>query len=79
MREQTSLGGSFTFPGTSLTANRVGYVAMQLAGQDGDKRVWGPPRDIPGAIAVLQRGCRVGREPHRYQRFLWSVCNGSDL
>ena len=41
MKEKTSLGGSFTFPGTSLTANRVGYGAMQLAGQDGDKRVWG--------------------------------------
>jgi hypothetical protein len=59
MREKTSLGGSFTFPGTSLTANRVGYGAMQLAGQDGDKRVWGPPRDIPrcdrGSSARLSR------------------------
>ena len=36
MREKTSLGGSFTFAGTSLTVNRVGYGAMQLAGQDGD-------------------------------------------
>jgi pyridoxine 4-dehydrogenase len=49
MREKTSLGGRFTFAGTSLTVNRIGYGAMQLAGQDGDKRVWGPPRDIPGA------------------------------
>jgi len=39
MREQTSLGGRFTFAGTSLTVNRIGYGAMQLAGQDGDKRV----------------------------------------
>src|SRR3954449_11626489 len=54
MKEKTSLGGSFTFAGTSLTVNRMGYGAMQLAGQDGDKRVWGPPRDIPGAIAVLR-------------------------
>src|SRR5256885_287789 len=60
MREKTSLGGSFTFAGTSLTVNRVGYGAMQLAGQDGDKRVWGPPRDIPGAIAVLREAVASG-------------------
>ena len=54
MREKTNLGGSFTFAGTSLTVNRIGYGAMQLAGRDGDKMVWGPPRDIPGAIAVLR-------------------------
>ena len=53
MREKTNPGGVFTLAGTSLTVNRMGYGAMQLAGQDGDKRVWGPPRDIPGAIAVL--------------------------
>ena len=78
MREKTNFGGSFTFAGTSLTVNRIGYGAMQLAGRDGDKRVWGPPRDIPGAIAVLARGGRVGREPHRYQRLLRSACNQSD-
>jgi aryl-alcohol dehydrogenase-like predicted oxidoreductase len=33
---------------------------MQLAGQDGDKRVWGPPRDIPGAIAVLREAVASG-------------------
>src|ERR1700755_3256678 len=60
MREQTSLGGRFTFAGTSLTLNRIGYGAMQLAGQDGDKRVWGPPRDIPGAIAVLREAVASG-------------------
>src|SRR6202023_3125257 len=60
MKEKTSLGGSFTFAGTSLTVNRVGYGAMQLAGQDGDKRVWGPPRDIPGAIAVLREAVASG-------------------
>jgi hypothetical protein len=47
MKEETSLGGSFTFAGTSLTVNRVGYGAMQLAGRDGDKMVWGPPPDVP--------------------------------
>jgi len=33
---------------------------MQLAGQDGDKRVWGPPRDIQGAIAVLREAVASG-------------------
>src|SRR5262249_50959964 len=30
------------------------YGAMQLAGRDGDKLVWGPPRDIDGAVALLR-------------------------
>jgi hypothetical protein len=38
----------------------MGYGAMQLAGQDGDKMVWGPPRDIPGAIAVLREAVASG-------------------
>jgi aryl-alcohol dehydrogenase-like predicted oxidoreductase len=60
MRETTIPGGAFTLAGTSLTVNRMGYGAMQLAGQDGDKRVWGPPRDIPGAIAVLREAVASG-------------------
>lgn len=60
MREKADLAGSFTFAGTSLTVDRMGYGAMQLAGQDGDKRVWGPPRDIPGAIAVLREAVASG-------------------
>jgi pyridoxine 4-dehydrogenase len=55
-----SLGGNFTFAGTSLTVKRVGYGAMQLAGRDGDKVVWGPPRDVPGAIAVLREAVESG-------------------
>jgi len=35
------LGGSFTLLGTSMTVNRMGYGAMQLAGEG----VWGPPHD----------------------------------
>ena len=50
----SKLGGQFTFSGTSLTVRRMGYGAMQLAGRDGNKLVWGPPRDIDGAIAVLR-------------------------
>jgi pyridoxine 4-dehydrogenase len=60
MREKNNLGGSFTFAGTSLAVKRMGYGAMQLAGQDGEKRVWGPPRDVPGAIAVLREAVASG-------------------
>ena len=60
MVEKTNLGGRFTFAKTSLTVNRMGYGAMQLAGQDGDKRVWGPPRDVPGAIALLREAVDLG-------------------
>lgn len=60
MREKVSLGEQFTFPGTSLTVNRMGYGAMQLAGREGGKLVWGPPRDIPGAIAVLREAVESG-------------------
>jgi aryl-alcohol dehydrogenase-like predicted oxidoreductase len=38
----------------------MGYGAMQLAGSDGNKLVWGPPRDIPGAIAVLREAAASG-------------------
>ena len=50
MMKQVQLGGSFTLPGTSMTVNRMGYGAMQLAGP----QVWGPPRDMDAAVAVLQ-------------------------
>jgi len=54
VQQQTDLAGSFAFPGTGMTVNRMGYGAMQLAGRDGDKLVWGPPRDVDGAIALLR-------------------------
>jgi pyridoxine 4-dehydrogenase len=50
------LGGQFTFPGTSLTVNRVGYGAMQLAGPG----VWGPPKDMDAALAVLREAVAAG-------------------
>ena len=56
MTKQMNLGGSFTLPGTSITLNRVGYGAMQLAGPG----VWGPPRDLDGAIAVLREAVAAG-------------------
>src|SRR3984957_16010488 len=60
MIQQTTLGGRFTFPATSLTVNRMGYGAMQLAGRDGKKLVWGPPKDVDGAIAVLREAVASG-------------------
>ena len=56
MTKQMDLGGSFTLPGTSMTLNRMGYGAMQLSGP----QVWGPPRDVDGAIAVLREAVGVG-------------------
>jgi aryl-alcohol dehydrogenase-like predicted oxidoreductase len=56
MTTQIHLGGTFTFPGTSLMVNRMGYGAMQLAGP----QVWGPPRDREAAIAVLREAVAAG-------------------
>ena len=56
MIEQISFAGSFTLPGTSMTLNRMGYGAMQLAGPE----VWGPPRDVNAAIAVLRAAVGSG-------------------
>ncbi len=56
MMKQVADGGSFTLPGTALTLNRLGYGAMQLAGP----QVWGPPRDVDGAIAVLREAVAAG-------------------
>jgi len=50
------LGGRFTFPNSSLTVHRVGYGAMQLAGPG----VWGPPRDVEGALSVLREALAAG-------------------
>lgn len=51
-----TLGGTFTLPGTSVAINRMGYGAMQLAG----KHVWGPPRDVDAAFAVLREAIATG-------------------
>ena len=56
MIQQTDLAGSFTLSGTSMMLNRMGYGAMQLAGPG----VWGPPRDVDAAIAVLQEAVESG-------------------
>jgi len=51
-----NLGGSYTFPGTTMTVNRMGYGAMQLAGPG----VWGPPKDVDTAVAVLREAVQSG-------------------
>jgi len=56
MTKQTELGGTFPLLGTSFTVNRMGYGAMQLAGP----QVWGPPRDVDAAIAVLREAVAAG-------------------
>jgi len=53
---QATLGGRFTFPGTLLTVQRIGYGAMQLTGPG----VWGPPKDPDGAAAVLREAVAAG-------------------
>ena len=52
----TALGGRFTFPGTDISVNRMGYGAMQLAGP----HVFGPPKDPEAAVAVLQEAMALG-------------------
>jgi pyridoxine 4-dehydrogenase len=53
---EATLGGRFTFPGTSLTVRRMGYGAMQLAGPG----VWGLPKDPEVAVAVLREAVAAG-------------------
>ena len=56
MLQQADLAGGFALPGTTTTLNRMGYGAMQLAGPG----VWGPPRDVDAAIAVLREAIESG-------------------
>jgi pyridoxine 4-dehydrogenase len=56
MLQEMDLAGRFTLPGTSMTLKRLGYGAMQLAGP----QVWGPPRDVAAAIAVLRAAVDSG-------------------
>lgn len=51
-----SAAGRFTFPGTQISVNRMGYGAMQLAGP----HVFGEPRDPVEAVAVLQEALDLG-------------------
>jgi len=57
---QKQFASTFNFAGSSLTVNRMGYGAMQLAGREGNKLVWGPPRDVEAAVAVLREAIESG-------------------
>ena len=56
MTEITKPGGRFTLSGTDISLNRIGYGAMQLAGPG----VWGPPKDVDVAVAVLREAVALG-------------------
>lgn len=52
----TSIFSAGTYSLGSRTVNRVGYGAMQLAG----KGVFGPPKDVDAALAVLRAAVEAG-------------------
>ena len=56
MTKTNELGGVYTFPGTGMTVNRMGYGAMQLAGP----QVFGPPKDRAEAVAVVREAVESG-------------------
>jgi len=56
MKTSTQLGGTYSFPGTNLTVNRMGYGAMQLSGPG----IFGPPKDRDVAKAVLREAIESG-------------------
>ncbi|MDW5265653.1 MULTISPECIES: aldo/keto reductase [Acidobacteriaceae] len=47
--------GTFAIGG-DLTVNRLGYGAMRITGEG----IWGPPKDVEGAKAVLRRAVELG-------------------
>jgi aryl-alcohol dehydrogenase-like predicted oxidoreductase len=47
--------GTITLGG-DLTVNRMGFGAMRITG----KGIWGPPDDVPGALATLRRAVELG-------------------
>jgi pyridoxine 4-dehydrogenase len=56
MTKQMNLGGTFRLANNSINLNRMGYGAMQLAGP----QVFGPPRDVDAAVAVLREAVASG-------------------
>ncbi|MFC3182329.1 oxidoreductase [Cypionkella sinensis] len=56
MTQPAAAAGRFTFPGTDLSVNRIGYGAMQLAGP----HVFGPVADPDEARAVLREALALG-------------------
>jgi len=53
---EAALSGRFTFVGTTLTVNRLGYDAMQLSGPG----IYGPPKDPASAVAILREAVVAG-------------------
>ncbi len=56
MTDPARHAGSMTLPCTALSLARMGYGAMQLAGPG----IWGPPRDLDAALAVLCEAVVLG-------------------
>jgi len=56
MTKETKLGGTFTLSDPTMNVYRMGYGAMQLAGP----QVFGPPRDVDTAIAVVREAVDSG-------------------
>ena len=56
MTSQTKLGGTFKFPSASSSVHRMGYGSMQLSGPE----IYGPPKDVDAAIAVLREAVASG-------------------
>jgi pyridoxine 4-dehydrogenase len=56
MTKDTKLGGTFRFPSAARNVHRMGYGAMQLAGPG----VFGPPKDMDAAVAVLREAIASG-------------------
>ncbi len=56
LTNESKLGERFTFSGTPLTVQRMGYGAMQLAGPG----VYGPPKNPDAAVAVLREAVAAG-------------------
>jgi len=56
MIQPAAAAGRFTFAGTRISVNRMGYGAMQLAGP----HVFGPPADPDEARAVLREARALG-------------------
>lgn len=47
--------GTITLGG-DLTVNRLGFGAMRITGNG----IWGPPADVPGALATMRRAVELG-------------------
>ena len=56
MTKETKLGGTFTLSDPTMNVYKMGYGAMQLAGP----QVFGPPRDVDTAIAVVREAVDSG-------------------